>query len=84
MSIGPVIVTHQVSRGGDPWKRFCDLPRKPLSRRMSGHLKPQQSPPTVPNDEEGEQSIKGHRRDHTQIDSRNGLGVIAKKGPPAL
>ena len=53
-------------------------------RRMSGHLKPHQSPSTVPNDEEGEQSIKGHRRDHTQIDSRNGLGVIAKKGPPAL
>ena len=45
MSIGPVIVTHQVSRGGDPWKRFCDLPRKPLSRRMSGHLEPQQLSP---------------------------------------
>ena len=84
MSVGPVIVTHQVSRCRDPWERLGDLPRKPLRRRMPGHLKPQQPPSAVSHNQEGKQPIEGHRRDHTQIDRGDGLGVIAQKGPPAL
>ena len=38
VAVSPIIVTNQVSRCRDPWKRLGDLPRKPLRRRMPGHL----------------------------------------------
>ena len=56
VSVGPVIVTNQVGRCRCPGERLGDLPRKPLRRRMPGHLKPQQLPSTVANDQEGKQS----------------------------
>ena len=41
---------------------------QPLGGRMLGHLKPQQLPSAMANDQEGKQSFKRHRRHHAQVD----------------
>jgi hypothetical protein len=43
---------------------------------MPGHLKPQQLPTSVANDQEGKQPIKRHCWNHAQIDRGNRFGVI--------
>src|SRR4029453_11980283 len=47
-------------------------------------LEPQQLSPTVPQNQEGKQEIKGQRRHNAHIDGGNGLSVISKKGLPGL
>ena len=42
-----VIVANEIFRRPVPWKRFGDLARQPLRRRISGHRNPQQPPPAV-------------------------------------
>jgi hypothetical protein len=50
---------------------------------MTG-LKPQQLPTPVAYDQECEQPIKYHRRNHAQADGSNRFGVVAQKRLPAL
>ena len=47
MSIGTVIVAHQVGRRRCPGEGLGDLLRQPLCCRMPGHLEPQQLPSAV-------------------------------------
>ncbi len=70
MSVGSIIVTHRANRCHDPWERPDDLPRKPLRRRMPGHLKRQQPPSAVSHNQEGKQPIEGYRRHHTDRSRR--------------
>ena len=76
MSIGSVVVAHQIGGRRDPGKRLGDLPSQPLCCRMSRHLEPQQPSPTVTQDQEHEQEIKGQRRHDAHINGGNRLSVI--------
>ncbi len=55
MSIGAVVVAHQVGWRRVPRKRFGDLPSQPLGCRMPCHLEPQQLSPAVTQDQERKQ-----------------------------
>src|SRR5262245_50000512 len=63
-------------------KRFSDLARQPLGRRVAGHRKPQQAPTFVVENKKCEQLLKPNRRNHEQINRRNPLHMIAKEGLP--
>lgn len=52
LSVGLVIVADQVLRRRAPRERFSDLPSQPLW--MLGHLKPQQLPPAMAQNQKGE------------------------------
>ena len=84
MSVGTVIVAHQISRRRRPGKRLGDLPGQPLGGRMPRHLKPQQLSPAMAEDQKRKQEIKGQRRNDAQIDCGDRLSVISKKCLPAL
>ena len=63
ISVGTVVVAHQVGWRRGPGKRLGDLPGQPIGRRMPRHLEPQQLPPAVTQDQERKQGIKGQRRE---------------------
>ena len=67
MSVGTVVVPHQVGGSCCPGKRLGDLSRQPLRRRVACHLEPQQLPPAVAQDQKREQSLKGQGWNPTQI-----------------
>src|SRR5262245_18945649 len=79
-----VIVTNDIFRCTVPGKRFGDLARQPLGRRIEGHREPQQPPPLVPENQKCEQLLKRNRRNHKQVNRRNPFYVIADEGLPAL
>ena len=84
MSIGSVIIAHQIGRRRCPGEGLSDLSGQPLGCRMSRDLKPQQLSPPVAQDQKREQSLKGQRRDHAHINSGGHLHVVSKKRPPGL
>ena len=84
MSIGSIIVAHQIGRRRCPGEGLSDLAGQPLGCRMSRDLKPQQLSPAVAQDQKREQSLKGQRRDHAHINSSGHLHVVSKKRPPGL
>ena len=84
MSVGTVIVAHQISRRRCPGKRLGDLPGQPLSSRMPHHLEPQQLSPVMAHDQKRKQTIKGQRRNDAHIDCGDHLSVISKKCLPGL
>src|SRR5688572_13415012 len=51
---------------------------------MRGHRKPQQLPPSVPENKKCEKLLKGNRRNHKEINRRDRVRVIAKEGFPRL
>src|SRR5467141_2912045 len=65
VSVGTVIVAHQVGRCRCPREGLGDLSGQPLRRRISRHLEPQQLPPAVAQHQKREQSLKGQGRNHT-------------------
>jgi hypothetical protein len=54
-------------QSGKNWRG--DLSGQPLGRRVSRHLKPQQLPPAVAQDQKREQSLKGQGRNHKEINA---------------
>ena len=50
-----VVVPNEIFWGAVPWKRFRDLARQPLGRRIAGHRKPQQPSPLVAQNQKCEQ-----------------------------
>src|SRR6201997_5392381 len=79
-----VVVANEIFWGAVPWKRFRDLARQPVGRRIAGHRKPQQPSPFVAENQKCEQPLKRNRRNHKEIDRCNPLHMIAKEGLPAL
>ena len=59
-----VIVANEIFWGAVPWKRFRDLARQPVGRRIAGHRKPQQPSPLVAQNQKCEQPLKRNRRNH--------------------
>jgi len=84
MSVGAVVVAHQVGWRRGPGKRLGDLPSQPRGCRMPCHLEPQQLSPAVTQDQERKQEIKVQRRHNAHIDSGNRLSVISQKRLPGL
>ena len=84
VSIGTVVVAHQVGRRRGPGEGLGDLSGQPLGRRMSRHLEPQQLSPAVTQNQERKQAIKGQRRHNAQIDRGDRLRVVSKKRLPGL
>ena len=84
MSIGSIIIAHQIGRRRCSGEGLSDLAGQPLGCRMSRDLKPQQLSPAVAQDQKREQSLKGQRRDHAHINSSDHFHVVSKKRPPGL
>src|SRR5258706_257072 len=59
-----VVVANEIFWGAVPWKRFRDLARQPVGRRIAGHRKPQQPSPLVAQNQKCEQPLKRNRRNH--------------------
>ena len=59
-----VIVANEIFRCTVPGKRFGDLVRQPLGRRIAGHREPQQPPPLVPENQKCEKLFERNCRNH--------------------
>src|SRR5260370_42371611 len=55
-----------------------------LRRRVAGHRKPQQVPPSMADNKKGKQPLEGQGWNHAQIDRRNCVRMGAQECPPAL
>ena len=84
MSVGTVIVAHQISRRRCQGKRLGDLPGQPLGSRMPRHLEPKQLSPAMAQDQKRKQEIKGQGRNDAHIDCGDRLSVISEKCLPCL
>jgi hypothetical protein len=76
MSVGAVVVAHQVGWRRGPGKRLGDLLSQLLGCRMPRHLEPQQPSPAVTQDQKYKQEIKVQRRHDAHIDGGNRLSVV--------
>jgi hypothetical protein len=81
---GSVIVTDEIFRRPVPRERFGDLTRQPLRRRVTGHCKPQQLSPFVPENQKCEELLERDCRNHKQINRRNPLHMIADESLSGL
>src|SRR4029077_3017543 len=84
VSVGIVVVAHQVGWRRGAGKCLGDLPSQPLGCRMPRHLEPQQLSPATTQNQECKQEIKGQRRHNAHIDGGNRLSVILQKSLPGL
>src|SRR6266508_204971 len=84
MSVGAVVVAHQVARRRGPGKRLGDLQSQPRGWRMPCHLESQQLSSAVTQNQERKQEIEGQRRYNAHIDGGNRLSVILQKRLPGL
>src|SRR5258706_16215826 len=62
-----VVVANEIFWCAVPGKRFGDLVRQPLGRRIAGHREPQQPPPLVPENQKCEKLLERNRRNHKQF-----------------
>src|SRR4029077_15999831 len=83
-AVNGVTVADQVARCLVPGKRFGDLLRNPVRRRMRRHIDPDQLSPSQPNNDESVEQAKANGRDHEQIDGGNVRCMIVKESAPAL
>lgn len=77
VSIGAVVVAHQVGWRRVPRKRLSDLPGQTLGCRIPRHFEPQQLSSAMTQNQERKQALKGQRRHNAQI-------VIPQKRLPGL
>ena len=84
MPVGAIIIAHQVGRRPVPRERLHDLLRQPLRRRVPGHREPEQPSSTMTHDETHKQALECHGWNHTQIDRRDGVRMVAQECPPCL
>ena len=81
---GSVVVAHDICRRPVPGERLRNLPCQPVCRRMSGHRKPQQLPPSVAENKKCEELLKGNCRNHKEINRCDAVSVVVKEGLPCL
>ena len=84
MSVGTVIVAHQISRRRCPGKRLGDLPGQPLGGRIPRHLEPQQLSPAMAQDQKRKREIKGQSWSDAHINCGDRLSVISKKSSSSI
>jgi len=83
LPVSTIIVAHQIGRSRAPRKCLHDLLGQPLRRRMPGHRKLQQLPPSVAHNK-CKQALEGQGRNHAQINRSNRRRMVAQERPPAL
>ena len=76
-----VVVANEIFRCSVPGKRFGDLARQPLGRRIAGHREPQQPPPLVPENQKCEKLLELKVREDSAellnlVDELSSLSVI--------
>src|SRR5262249_57085732 len=59
LPVGTIIVAHQIGGRRVPRECLCDLLGQPLRRRVAGHRKPQQLPPSMAQNKKGKQPLEG-------------------------
>ena len=84
MSVGTIIVAHQISRRRCPGKRLGDLPGQLIGGRMPRHFEPQQLSSAMAQDQKRKQETKGQHLNDAQIDCGDRLSMVAEKCLPGL
>src|SRR5258708_32876599 len=84
LPVGTIIVAHELGGRRVPRECLCHLLSRPLRRRVAGHRKPQQLPPSMADNKKGKQPLEGQGWNHAQIDRRNCVRMVAQECPPAL
>src|SRR6266536_6293526 len=84
MPVGTIIVAHQIGGRRVPGECLCHLLSQPFRRRIAGHRKPQQLPPSMADNKKGKQPLEAQGWNHAQIDRRNRVRMVAQECPPAL
>src|SRR5439155_4775274 len=83
-TVNGVTVADQVAWGLVPGKRFGDLLRYPVCRRMRRHIDPHQLSPSQPNNDEDVAQMKANGWNDEQIDGGDVRYMIAQERAPAL
>ena len=81
---GSVVVADDICWRPVPGECLGNLACQPLRRRMPGHRKPQQLPPSVAKNKKCEELLKGNRRNDKEINRRDPVSVVVKEGLPCL
>src|ERR1700682_2984258 len=84
IAIGPIAIADQIVGSPFPAESFRDLICDPFRGWMRCDAKPQNMSPAVPHDQQSIEQAKRDCRHDKQIHSRDAVGMIADKGPPAL
>jgi hypothetical protein len=84
LSIGAIIVPHQVGRCRAPRECVHDLLRQPLRGRVPGHREPEQLSSTMAQHEKCKQALERQGWNHAEIDRCNGVCMVAQECPPNL
>src|SRR6266404_863341 len=84
LAITAIAIANDIVRSSLPAASLRYLPSNPFSRRVCRHPQPHDSTSTVPHDQEAVQQPEGTRRHDEQVHRGDAVGVVAKKGPPAL
>jgi hypothetical protein len=77
LPVSSIIVADQIPRRRVPRKCLHDLPRQPLRRRMRGYREPQQPSSTMAHDKKRKQAPERQGRNHTEINRRDGIRMVA-------
>src|SRR5262249_47169022 len=80
----PVPVTEQIFRRSVEGKGLPHLLRRPLCRRMGGHIEMDDPPAIVSQHQEHVQHLETNCWNGEEIDRHRGLDVILKEGLPGL
>jgi hypothetical protein len=84
MAISAVAIANEILRGFSPAAGFSQLTRNPFGGRMLGHTQPQQLSAGMPQDQKSIQQPKRDCWNHEHVHRCDAVGMIAKKGLPAL
>ena len=81
---GSVVIADDICWRPVPGECLGNLACQPLRRRMLGHRKPQQLPPSVAENKKCVELLKGNRRNYEEINRRDPVSVVAQEGLPRL
>src|SRR6266850_1216355 len=84
LAINAIAIANDMVRSSLPAASLRHLPSNPFGRRVCRHPQPHDSTSMVPQDQEPIQQLEGKRRHDEQVHGGDAVGMIAKKGPPAL
>src|SRR5262249_30024746 len=78
LSIGAIIVAHQIGRCRAPRECLHDLLRQPLRGRVPGHSKPEQLSSTVAQHQKCKQALEREGWNQAEIDRRDGVCMVVQ------
>src|SRR6266705_1783443 len=84
LAVDAVPIPDQIPRRLVPRKCLRDLAAKPRCGRMSRDAEREQLPAIMAKDNQAIEQLEADRRNHENVDRRNGRGVISQEGLPRL